>query len=104
MSLFTVLTSLTKVSSVSIVTSLYIFRKEPMFFSLYEYLNPKKIPNDNIIKESIIDLFKWNFFNFWFINLNIKSLPVYDYFNKIYYYEKVYITKKIKVDINKIWI
>ena len=58
MSLFTVLTSLTKVSSVSIVTSLYIFRKEPMFFSLYEYLNPKKIPNDNITNENISSFLK----------------------------------------------
>ena len=71
MSLFTVLTSLTKVSSVSIVTSLYIFRKEPMFFSLYEYLNPKKIPNDNITNENISSFLKWNFLNIFFINLII---------------------------------
>lgn len=76
MSLFTVLTSLTKVSSVSIVTSLYIFRKEPMFFSLYEYLNPKKIPNDNITNENISSFLKWNFLNIFFINLNISSHPV----------------------------
>ena len=76
MSLFTVLTSLTKVSSVSIVTSLYIFRKEPMFFSLYEYLNPKKIPNDNSTNENISRFLKWNFLNIFFINLNISSHPV----------------------------
>ena len=76
MSLFTVLTSLTKVSSVSIVTSLYIFRKEPMFFSLYEYLNPKKIPNDTITNENISSFLKWNFLNIFFINLNISSHPV----------------------------
>ena len=76
MSLFTVLASLTKVSSVSIVTSLYIFRKEPMFFSLYEYLNPKKIPNDNITNENISSFLKWNFLNIFFINLNISSHPV----------------------------
>ena len=76
MSLYTVLTSLTKVSSVSIVTSLYIFRKEPMFFSLYEYLNPKKIPNDNITNENISSFLKWNFLNIFFINLNISSHPV----------------------------
>lgn len=76
MSLFTVLTSLTKVSSVSIVTSLYIFRKEPMFFSLYEYLNPKKIPNDNITNENISSFLKWNFLNIFFINLNISSHPI----------------------------